>query len=111
MAPAKYYQFYGREPGTTKVASRVVLQLRGSTSHWASAPTREVADILVSSLTAEDAVALDERRDEIFDSPAVASAEEGACWKLMVTLKLCETKHTFTVTLKDTVSFPGISRS
>ena len=53
---------------------------------WASAPTREEdVDILVSSLTAEAVVALEERRDEIFDSPAVACAEEGACWELMIT--------------------------
>lgn len=73
-----------------------MLQILGSTSHWASAPTREVAVILVSSLSDEDAVALDERRDEIFDSPAVASAEEGACWELMAFLELCETKHIVT---------------
>lgn len=42
-------------------------------------------DILVSSLIAEVALVLEERRDEIFDSPAVAFAVEGACWELMVT--------------------------
>ena len=53
---------------------------------WASAPTREVEDdILVSSLIAEAAVVLEERRDDIFESPAVAFAVEGACWELMVT--------------------------
>lgn len=110
MASEKYYKFYGRKPETTKVLARVVLQVLESTSHRAPAPTREVAVILDSSLTAEDAMALDERRDEIFDSPAVASAEEGACWELMVTLKPCETKHTFTVTLRCIV-FTSISRS
>lgn len=70
-----------------------MLQILGSASHWASAPTREVADILVSSLTAEDVMALDESWDEIFDSPAVASTDEDACWESMVILNLCETKH------------------
>lgn len=52
---------------------------------WGSAPTREEEDVkLDSSLIAEVVVALEERRDEIFDSPAVARAEQDACWKLMI---------------------------
>ena len=49
-------------------------------NQWRSAPTREEEDVkLDSSLIAEVVVALEERRDEIFDSPAVARAEQDAC--------------------------------